>query len=123
MNIHIGEKIKERAQELRIGPTELARRINTTKQNIGWIYKRASLDSLLLYAISKALDFNFFALYDLSMVENPKINAYKKELEAVKRDNAALQKELELVKENNLLLKTIHGLKKDTKIKSKPKRN
>jgi hypothetical protein len=37
MNIHIGEKIKERAHALRIGPTEFARRINTTKQNIGWI--------------------------------------------------------------------------------------
>jgi hypothetical protein len=121
MNTHIGEKIKERAHELRIGPTELARRINTTKQNVGWIYKRASLDSLLLYEISKALDFNFFSFYDLSKVENPKTNAYKKELEAIKKDNALLQKELELVKENNLLLKTIHGLKKDTKTKGKSK--
>jgi hypothetical protein len=119
MNIHIGEKIKERAHALRIGPTEFARRINTTKQNIGWIYKRASLDSLLLFEISKALELNFFSFYDLSSVENPKADAIKKELDAVKKDNAMLQKELELVKENNQLLKALHGKEKKSKAGNK----
>lgn len=121
MNVHIGQKIKERALALRIGPTELARRINTTKQNTRSIFERASLDSLLLYEISKALEYNFFSFYDLAKMENPKVEEYKKELEAIKKDNAMLQKELELVKENNALLKTLHGLRKDLKSKGKSK--
>jgi hypothetical protein len=83
--------------------------------NTGWIYKRASLDSLLLFEISKALELNFFSFYDLSSVENPKADAIKKELDAVKKDNAMLQKELELVKENNQLLKALHGKEKKSK--------
>ena len=63
MSIHIGERIKQRAVQLRIGPTELGKRINTSKQNIHGIYKRRSLDSILLKEISKALDFNFFQYY------------------------------------------------------------
>lgn len=63
MSIHIGEKIKQRAKQLRIGPTELGKRINTSKQNIHGIYKRKSVDSILLKEISNALDFNFFQYY------------------------------------------------------------
>ena len=63
MKIHIGEKIKERAKELRIGPTELAGVINTSKQNIYGIFKRESIDTALLHKISKALNFDFFTLY------------------------------------------------------------
>jgi hypothetical protein len=63
MSVHIGEKIKQRAKQLRIGPTELGKRINTSKQNITGIYKRKSIDSTLLKELSKALDFNFFQYY------------------------------------------------------------
>ncbi len=63
MKMHIGEKIKARTKELRIGPTELAKTINTSKQNIYGIFKRESIDTALLEKISKALDFDFFTLY------------------------------------------------------------
>lgn len=63
MSINIGEKIKLRAKELRVGPTEFARLISSTKQNIYNIYGRKSIDTQLLQNISKALDFDFFRYY------------------------------------------------------------
>jgi len=63
MKVHIGEKIKNRAIELRIGTTELAKMVNTSKQNIYGIYKRESVDSALLYKLSKALKYDFFSYF------------------------------------------------------------
>jgi transcriptional regulator with XRE-family HTH domain len=63
MRIHIGEKIKQRSKELRIGPTELARHISTSKQNVYGIFKRESIDTELLQKISKALNLDFFCYY------------------------------------------------------------
>ena len=64
--INIGEKIKQRAKELRIGPTEFANMISSTKQNIYSIYNRKSLDTQLLTKISQALDFDFFRYYTIT---------------------------------------------------------
>ena len=72
MKIHIGEKIKQRAKELRIGPTELGRMINTSKQNIYGIFKRESIDTALLEKLGKALKYDFFTLY-----VNPKLSPAK----------------------------------------------
>lgn len=63
MEIHIGEIIKNKARELRIGPTELGEKINTSKQNVYGIYKRKSIDTDLLRKISNALGHNFFTYY------------------------------------------------------------
>lgn len=63
MDLHIGAQIKKRAAELRIGPTELGSKINTSKQNVYGIYKRKSVDTRLLFKLSRALNFDFFALY------------------------------------------------------------
>jgi DNA-binding Xre family transcriptional regulator len=61
--VHIGKEIKNKAKELRIGPTELAKKINVSKQNVYHIFERKSVDTDQLDMISKALDFNFFDLY------------------------------------------------------------
>lgn len=61
--VHIGEKIRQRAKELRMGPTELGKMINTSKQNVYGIFKRKSIDAELLLSISKALDLDFFQCY------------------------------------------------------------
>jgi hypothetical protein len=66
MIINIGEKIRQRAKELRIGPTEFAKMISSTKQNIYSIYSRKSLDTQLLTKISQALEFDFFRYYTTS---------------------------------------------------------
>ena len=46
-----------------MGPTELARRINTSKQNVYGIFNRTSIDTALLTKLSRVLDFDFFAYY------------------------------------------------------------
>ena len=61
--IHIGDKIKQKAKELRIGPTELGRLINTSKQNVYGIFKRKSIDTDLLRRISKVMNHDFFQYY------------------------------------------------------------
>jgi len=80
MSIHIGEKIRKRAKELRIGPTELGKLIHTSKQNVMGIYTRRSIDAELLYKLSKALDHDFFQYYQALAPEqfSETGNEYKK---------------------------------------------
>ncbi|MCX6198857.1 MAG: hypothetical protein NTY88_06500 [Bacteroidetes bacterium] len=109
MKVHIGEKIRKRAEELKTGTTELGRIINTSKQNVYGIFKRASIDTQLLLEVSKALRFNFFQFYDspeLAKFES-KIN---KELETLRRENEKLKSELRALKEKNELLQKINKL-------------
>lgn len=61
--IHIGRLIKLRAEELSIGATELAGKINTGRQNVYDIFDRGSIDTLQLSKICEALDYDFFAVY------------------------------------------------------------
>jgi len=73
--IHIGELIKKRKEEIGITDAELARRINTTRQNIGRIQSLKSIDSDQLFAISKELDFDFFEYY---RIDKKQLNVDKK---------------------------------------------
>jgi hypothetical protein len=59
--VHIGNLIKSRAKAVRVGPTELGERIETSKQNVYGIFKRKSIDTELLAKICLALDHDFFA--------------------------------------------------------------
>lgn len=117
MKIHIGEKIKARAKELKIGTTELGRLINTTKQNVYGIFKRDTIDANLLYTISKALRFNFFQFYD-----SPELakfdNKHQKEIEELRNENQKLKSQLRTLGEKNELLQKINKLL-DRKGKSK----
>jgi hypothetical protein len=61
--VDIGSAIKKRADEIGVGSSELARRINKSRQNVQDIFERKSIDSELLALICKALDFDFFSLY------------------------------------------------------------
>lgn len=113
MEIHIGQKIREKAKELRIGPTELSKMINTSKQNIYGIYKRKSIDTHLLSKISKALNHNFFKHYfsDEIVLEvaEPKAD-YKTGKEELKQEVETLRKELEEMRDKQELLKKINVL-------------
>lgn len=61
--VNIGELIKKRKLELGISDAELARRINTTRQNIGHILKLKSIDTDQLLLLSKELQYDFFKHY------------------------------------------------------------
>ena len=128
MSVHIGEKIKQRAKELRIGPTELGKLIFTSKQNMSGIFKRKSVDVELLRKLSKALTYDFFQYYLPATVSNveDEIPAYNKLdkksvsklLHELQKQNAELQKmirqkDAEIM---NLQKKTISLLEKKGKV-------
>lgn len=116
MKIHIGEKIKERAKELRIGPTELASLINTSKQNVYGIFKRQSIDTALLQKICKALKYDFFTLFtdsklppNTETVNTKKGKAYSSmendpEFSSIKTQLMDMKEKYQLLKKVNVLL-------------------
>ncbi len=117
MKIHIGENIKERAKELRMGPTELANAINTSKQNVYGIFKRESIDTALLQKIGKALNYDFFSLFINSKLpphteitpNTKKAKPYSSiennpEYSSLKNQLMDLKEKYELTKKINILL-------------------
>lgn len=61
--VHIGKAIKERFDEVKMTKTEFGRLISVPQQHVNRIFERESIDTQKLAAISRALEFNFFALY------------------------------------------------------------
>jgi transcriptional regulator with XRE-family HTH domain len=88
MSIHIGQLIKEKVTEKRLSQEALGKMINTTKQNVGNIYKRRSIDTQLLLKLCAVLEYDFFeALY----TEEPLKSMRKKETDAFNAEITALQ--------------------------------
>jgi len=116
MHIHIGEKIKARANELRIGPTELAKMINTSKQNVYGIYKRESIDTELLQTISRALKLDFFCYFfdpKLPIAEEDLPKYYprnKQRADPAVEELAMVRKELAELREKFEFLKKLYEL-------------
>jgi len=123
MEIHIGQKIREKAKELRIGPTELSKMINTSKQNIYGIYKRKSIDTHLLSKISNAFNYNFFKQYFsdervLSAAEPTAEYKSGKNRSNPQQEAETLKKEILELKDKYELLRKINSLlEKDKKEK------
>jgi len=63
MKIHIGNEIKQVAENKGINAIELGKMINRNRTNVYDIFKRNAVDTQLLILISNALDFNFFELF------------------------------------------------------------
>lgn len=117
--VHIGTKIKERAEELKMRPTDLANRINTSKQNLYGIFKRQSIDSELLSEISRVLDYDFFQYYQHSSghkpnVLDPESDVYS-DIAGLKAENKLLRAEVNALKEKFDMLKEIVDLIKQKK--------
>ena len=61
--VHIGKLIKQELEtQERPPPSWLARKISCERPNVYNIFERKSLDTDLLFQISKALDKDFFAI-------------------------------------------------------------
>lgn len=103
--MRIGEKVEARAKELRIGATELARKIKTSKQNIYHIYKRESIDTELLMRLSKVLEYDFFQFY--REAETPAVHEARPPYGRNKKLSPGLSAEMELL----LLRKEFQSLK------------
>lgn len=113
--VHIGEKIKQRVEEMRFSVAEFAGKINKSRTVAYNIFQRKSLDTGLLIDISKALNYDFFVLFlpDTSKLsEAPaeyrrmaaKEKELQKELAACRREYAELKEKYELQKKVNTLL-------------------
>ncbi len=116
LNMHIGERIKARTKEFGIGTTELARRINTTKQNVYTIFERKSIDTDLLQKLSKALEFDFFSYFGTTGNggTNESQGPYgdsQKEIAKLKAEIEKLQTELKELREAYAISKELLKLK------------
>ena len=85
MAINIGNKIKQVVDKKGMTNSEFGRRINMSRENVYSIYKRKSIDTVLLEKISQVLEHDFFQYYTV------------------------LQKEIEKLKEENDLLKQMNS--------------
>ncbi len=116
--MRIGEKVAARAKELRIGPTELARRIKSSKQNVYNIFQRRSIDTDLLARLSKVLDYDFFQFYhsaDTAYEARPPYGKSKKQL-STEAELAALKKEHQSLREKYEMLKELYEAKTGKKV-------
>ena len=62
-DIHIGQEIKKRLDELQMTKTEFGRRIGVPQQHVNRIFDRDTIETKRLVKICHALDCNFFALF------------------------------------------------------------
>ena len=62
-NVHVGEAIDRRRNELGLSKSELGRRIGVPQQHINRILERETMETNRLFKVSEALDFNFFSLF------------------------------------------------------------
>ena len=117
--MHIGEKVKARAKELRIGPTELGRMIKTSKQNVYGIFERKSMDTELLQKLSKVLEFDFFVYYyspgNGSAVNSP-AGYYGKRKKPLADEETNAVRELKELREKYELLKALYEAKTGKKV-------
>ena len=113
MAVNIGEKIRRRLKESRIGTKAVSEYLSTTKQNIYGIYKRKSIDTALLLKLSKILDQDFFELYSNEyMMTKEGIPAYTKAYKNLKEDTKLLSEQLDACKKELADLREKYDLQK-----------
>jgi len=92
----IGEFVKVIAESKNLKPSDLGKKINTSKQNISDIYKRNTIDSELLLTLSKALDYNLFSYYydiePISSFHALEMSEYQLNIEKLTEKVRSLQK-------------------------------
>lgn len=73
MERNIGEVIKMRLESTGMSKAELARRLHMSPANVHKIFKRSSVDAMLLRKISNILDYDFFQHFE------PEVTRLRKE--------------------------------------------
>ncbi len=61
--VHIGQAIDKRREELNLSKSEFGRLIKVSQQHVNRIFERETIETAKLVKICRVLDFNFFALY------------------------------------------------------------
>ncbi|MCB0396144.1 MAG: helix-turn-helix transcriptional regulator [Flavobacteriales bacterium] len=107
--------IKKHLRESGMSKTELARRINTTSQNVYGIFKRKSIDTGLLQKLSDALGVDFFQYYTQGSLASEPPNTYLKQNEAalLKQQVKFCEEKIALMERENEYLREINDLLKE----------
>ena len=71
-NIHIGHLIREQLKTDQRSASWLAREIGCSRNHVYKIFSKSSLDSDLIFRISKAMNFNFFQYYTAEFIDGMK---------------------------------------------------
>ena len=71
-NIHIGHLIQTQLKADQRSVGWLSREIGCTRNHVYKIFNKSSLDSDLIFRISKTMNFNFFQYYTAAFLENLK---------------------------------------------------
>lgn len=71
--VHIGKKIEEKFLESGIKANVFAEKIGTVPRNIYHIFKKSSIDTILLKKICAALKYDFFRYYFDYKLDGPKL--------------------------------------------------
>ncbi|MFN6037659.1 MAG: hypothetical protein ACK452_04270 [Bacteroidota bacterium] len=116
--VHIGKKIKEVLSKSPMTVVDFAEKINKTRTVVYDIFKRDSIDSILLNKISRILNHNLFQYYPSEKLREEKITFQTKDeiFQQLSQELKLAQKELQELKKRNELLEKLVSLleKKDT---------
>ncbi len=100
MDLHIGKLIKTIARKRGISQVELAKLINTSKQNIQNIFMRSSIDTNLLIKLSLALNYNFFSEFNVfSKSKQLNYNEVDFEIKKIELSLKNISNEIESIKD------------------------
>lgn len=113
--MNIGSKIEEVFKSRNIGVTRFAQKLHTSRSNVYSIFRRSSIDTDQLSAISEVLDYNFFMVLSNDMVQQNVLTTPFPEMDCVKENIPAYKSmllELEVLQTRQTLLEEeIKGLK------------
>ena len=62
-NVHVGQAIKKRLEELKMTKSDFAKAIGTPQQHINRILERDTMETKKLVKICQVLNYNFFTLF------------------------------------------------------------
>ncbi|MCD6017384.1 MAG: hypothetical protein K0S53_505 [Bacteroidetes bacterium] len=117
--IHIGTIIKEELYQQNISVSDFARQINRSRNVIYDIFKRESIDTVLLYKIGTLLNCDFFSLYS-AQKEFVHKNVKHFNAEGYRENNdperfTAMVKQHQVLETENAYLKKIIALMEQSK--------
>lgn len=95
MNLHIGTEIRTVLDQKGITPEWLAQKISTSRRNMYDIFTRDEISTGQLSEISKALEFDFFSLYQKSLSTDYVVNEPQEKYQRVSKKVLSVTIELD----------------------------
>lgn len=122
-SVHIGKKIREVLSKSSMTVVDFADKINKTRTVVYDIFKRDSVDSVLLNRISKVLNHNFFQYYSTEKLREEKETYHSRNdrYQELLKELKATKKELQELKKQNILLEKLLSIMEKKQSNKKPR--